>query len=187
MGYHFSQLEQSQGGCENASEWERRKMDHRQISISDAETVPAELVRQIPRKTRISDVGITTAVVATGFLVLAIIGTLWLSMHAATHKQAFIVPIVPAVLGILFLVQFPKQRKLVAEGMPAVGVITKCGRARGGFYVNYEFHTEDGKLASGSSLSDSRKEIGENIWVLHLPDNPRRNGPYPFDYYRVVG
>jgi hypothetical protein len=169
------------------SEWEIRKMDHRQSSIFDAETVPTELAGQPPRKTRISDVGITTAVVATGFLVVAIAGTLWLSMHAAGHAQAFIVPMVPAALGILFLVQFPKQRKLVAEGIPAVGVITKCARARGGFYVNYEFHTKDGKLANGSSLSDSRKEIGENIWVLYLPHNPRRNGPYPADYYRVVG
>ena len=169
-------------------------MDHHSVISTLADTVPSELAGQLPRRTRITEPGITTSVVATGFLALGLAGIVWIAMHIASktlHGGAmrFAIPItlaaLLAALGIMFLSQFPKQRRLVSEGLPAIGVITKCGRARGGFYVNYEFRTNDGKSANGIGLCDNRRQTGENVWVLYLPQNPNRNGLYPLDYYRV--
>ena len=156
--------------------------------------VPSELTGQLPRRARISEAGITTSVVAIVFLALGLAGIVWIAMHIANKTlyggaMRFAIPItlaaLLATLGIMFLFQFPKQRRLISGGLPAIGAITKCGRARGGFYVKYEFRTNDGRSANGTGLCDNRKGIGENVWILYLPQNPNRNGMYPLDYYRV--
>lgn len=80
------------------------------------------------------------------------------------------------------------ERRVVAEGTPAVASITQCVplyRA-GGFQVKYEFHTEDGSVTKGSGWYGSSQESGANICVLYLPQNPQRNQPYPSRNYRVA-
>jgi hypothetical protein len=77
------------------------------------------------------------------------------------------------------------DRKLLIWGMPATGIVTNCARSRGVYSVKYEFRTEDGELVKGSGQSLGRREAGECIWILFLPQNPRRNGPYPLSDYSV--
>ncbi len=95
--------------------------------------------------------------------------------------------VVPAALGILFLTQLRRQRHLATEGLPAAGVVTKCSRgSKGGWWVEYQFRTEDGKIAKGGGWPEDRLPVGANTCVLYLPQNPRLNQPYPMSYYRVV-
>jgi hypothetical protein len=95
-------------------------------------------------------------------------------------------PLIFGPIGLVFLVGLHRERKLIAEGAPAIAVVTKCSRGtRGRFLVEYEFHTEEWRVMTGR-CSDSRKEIGASFCVLYLAQNPRRNMTYPSSDYRVV-
>jgi len=49
---------------------------------------------------------------------------------------AFVVPAIPAVVGILILAQLRRARRLVAEGVATAGVVTRCYRgSRGSWWV----------------------------------------------------
>ncbi len=93
-----------------------------------------------------------------------------------------------AALGMMLPVQLRAGRRLVAEGTPAVALITKCSPAKGrrGISIEYEFRTEDGRLVKGISRYDSPQEIGASICVLYLLGDPRQNRPYQSLYYRVA-
>lgn len=95
--------------------------------------------------------------------------------------------VVGLALGLFPIWALRPERRLVAKGLPAVGEITKCVPAgRGGFSVNFDFHTEDGSVTKGSGWSQGRREIGERVCVLYLPENPKRNLSYPALNYRVI-
>jgi hypothetical protein len=111
----------------------------------------------------------------------------------ARQVQAGLIPIIAlasllAVLGIGLLLPFSRDRQLIQEGMPSVGVITKFnrGRARASDSFCYEFRLSDGRAITGVSPCDGAPEIGTNVCVLYLPKNPERNGQYPLQYYRVA-
>ncbi|MGA2349187.1 MAG: DUF3592 domain-containing protein [Terracidiphilus sp.] len=98
----------------------------------------------------------------------------------------FLIPtvLVLTLMGLMFNMR--SIRRLLVEGRPAVAVVTKRSRgARGGVYVVYEFRTEDGRVMTGT-WGESPEEIGANLCVLYLPQNPRRNMRYPSSDYRVV-
>ena len=100
--------------------------------------------------------------------------------------QWFLAPLLFGPLGIVFFMELRADRKLLAEGVPAVGLITKCTRGtRSSYSAEFQFHTEDGKVAKGSR-GGGRTEVGTRICVLYLPLDPRRNKPYPFLNYRVI-
>jgi hypothetical protein len=68
-----------------------------------------------------------------------------------------VIPIVPAAVGIVLLMQLRGQRQLAAEGLPAAGVITKCSRgSKGGWWVEYQFRTEDGRTVKGGGWPENR-------------------------------
>lgn len=77
------------------------------------------------------------------------------------------------------------NRKLLVWGTPAAGSVTGCSSTKGSYTIHYEFRTGAGGLVKGSGQSLGRREAGERIWILYLPQNPRRNGPYPFSDYCV--
>lgn len=98
---------------------------------------------------------------------------------------------VPLILGGLFTVwvvtftAMQRGRKLLVWGKPASGVVTNCRESgRGAISVKYEFRTEAGIPVTGSGSSSERREIGERVLILYLPQKPRRNCPYPVaDFY----
>jgi hypothetical protein len=95
------------------------------------------------------------------------------------------VPMMPVAAAILVLTQMRRQRRLVAGGVPTAGIVTKRSRnSQGAWWVDYQFHTEDGKVAKGRGHLGL--EIGATICVLYLPQDPRRNQPYLRSWYRVV-
>ncbi len=84
------------------------------------------------------------------------------------------------------LARFCRRRQLVTVGAPVAGVVTQCVFKRVLFLYSYEFTTEKGEAFSGSGRSAVNQEIGESIWILYLPQNPRQNLPYPDSEFIVV-
>ena len=98
---------------------------------------------------------------------------------------AFVVPAIPAAVGLLVLAKLRRTRRLVAEGVATAGVVTKCYRGgKGSWWVNYDFRTADGKAANGTY--NVNLPIGVVICILYLPRNPDRNQPYLESWYRVA-
>lgn len=97
-----------------------------------------------------------------------------------------VAPVVSALLGFLLFVPLFVERRMAAEGMPVLAIVTKCTRARHGFLLNYAFHLEDGTAVKGRGWYESWQEPGTGIWAIYLPRNPRRNLPYPLSYCRVI-
>ena len=82
-------------------------------------------------------------------------------------------------MGCIAIVYLLRTRKLVAYGQPAVASVENCV-SNGKFYrIEYSFRTESGGEQSGKSDSKEALEIGSKVWILHLPQNPRRNCIYP--------
>jgi hypothetical protein len=98
-----------------------------------------------------------------------------------------VAPIVGMALALFLFVTWRADRRLVAEGLPVVGEITRCAPGRGnGFSVNFDFRTQDGTITKGSGWSENRREIGERVCVLYLSRNPQKNLSYPSLNYRVA-
>lgn len=85
-----------------------------------------------------------------------------------------------------------RERRLLAEGRPAVAIIighSRMHRSSHGGEVGkvayYQFAQLSGALAKGET--GPRKEppaIGSTIPILYDPENPGRNSPYPFSLVR---
>jgi hypothetical protein len=103
----------------------------------------------------------------------------------ASSFAPFTVAAVFAITAFALLAGFPREKQLAAEGKLAVATVTACSSTRGGYQLTYEFRTEEGAQAKGGSVSDSRLQSGARIHILYMPQNPRRNQPYPMHYYRV--
>jgi hypothetical protein len=98
-----------------------------------------------------------------------------------------LIPLIPVAIGIMMLASGHQERRLLAEGLPAIATITNSyPLSKGGYRSNYEFRTEDGSIGTGSDSFDGPPEIGTSFCVIYLPRNPRRNLPYPLLDYRVV-
>lgn len=89
----------------------------------------------------------------------------------------------------LFFVTFTsgyRHRKLLVWGKPVTGTVTNCRvSGRGEISIEYEFRTETGVQVRGSGDSPVEQETGASVCVLYLPQNPRRNLPYPDPDYDV--
>jgi hypothetical protein len=100
---------------------------------------------------------------------------------------AFILPCMIAFFVPFILVLSRRERQVVAEGLPAVAVITGFRRGKGGQIVDYEFRTAAGQLVKGSSVDSRPWTVGASLCVLYLERNPRRNLQYPSTHFVVVG
>ena len=125
----------------------------------------------------------------------------YLTSNPATNRPAdwdesdplvwlpFFLPIILGLISVIVMVFMRIDRRLVAEGTPAVAVVTKFtehhGRS-GGFTIKYEFRNEDGTVITGSSECDDRPETDGSICILYMPKNPRRNQAYSTLWYRVA-
>lgn len=106
--------------------------------------------------------------------------------YFSSELEWFLAPLLFGPLGVVFFMELRTDRKLLAEGAPAAGLVTKCTPGtRGSYWMKYEFHTEDGRVAKGS-CGGSPAEVGTKIWVLYLPQDPRQNCRFPSENYRVV-
>lgn len=101
------------------------------------------------------------------------------------NLESVAVQILFAIIGGVIIAVLRSERRLASEGMPSIGVITICTPKNRTFWVKYDFSTEDGRSIKGSGYSLKSQEIGTNICVLYLPQNPRRNCPYPLSNFCV--
>ena len=95
----------------------------------------------------------------------------------------------PAVMMLavaVIVIASSRQASLLADGLPAPGVVVKCSRVKGGFAIRYVFRLKDGTRRKGRAQVSRRVENGSVICVLYSPDNPGRNSLYPLRWYRVV-
>ena len=108
--------------------------------------------------------------------------------HSVT--PAFLAALVPAMfLGFaaLFGVIITRQSRLLSEGRPAPGVVIKARRTDKAVSVTYEFRVLSGATRKGRSSASGKNvpAVGSVVCVIYDPDNPRRNGLYPFSLVRL--
>jgi len=240
----------------------------------EAMTIPSELNGPMPRKVRSSPTGVSSAIIALVVVVIALSGTIWLSMigvhkledqsalrrdgiratsqvtgfsytgkHGTilvvhysftanqvplsgkasvpskleqdirasrtltvrylpvdptiNHPEAWeesavnavvplLAPLFPVVIGIIMLVNNQRERRLLAEGLPAIATITAAYyNPKRGNSAQYEFRTREGEIAIGSSLFENPQPVGSSLCVLYLPQNSKRNIPYPLMNYSI--
>jgi hypothetical protein len=99
-------------------------------------------------------------------------------------------PLIFVLIGLLTVCSVTstavyRDRKLLVWGKPVTGIVTNCRvSGRGIISIEYEFRTETGAQVRGSGNSTDQQETGAGICVLYLPQNPKRNLPYPVpDFY----
>lgn len=101
----------------------------------------------------------------------------------------FLLSMIPLGIMTLLLILFPvfryRKGRVLAQGKPAVAVVTRCFPGKASFTLKYEFRTDAGSAHKGSGWSGIRREVGEAVWILYIPQNPSRNHPYPFPDYSV--
>jgi hypothetical protein len=90
-------------------------------------------------------------------------------------------------IGVGFMMLLTRERRLAREGMPTVGVVTSSALKKRAFWAEYNFSTDEMRSINGSGYFSSPQKIGASIWILYLPQNPRRNTPYPLSGCRVTG
>lgn len=101
----------------------------------------------------------------------------------------FIVILLAGLGCLLFLVpQMRFERRVAAEGVAAVGVVTKCSVSGKGGFINlkYDFRAQDDLLVKGRRDFKTRQEVGAKILILYMPQKPKQNVPYPLSAWRIV-
>jgi hypothetical protein len=102
----------------------------------------------------------------------------------------FVVILVAGLGCLLFLLpQMLFERRLAAQGLATTGVVTKCSvSGRGGQFINlkYYFRTQDGSSIQGRGDFKTQQEIGAKVLDLYLPQNPKKNVPYPLSAWRIA-
>ncbi len=98
----------------------------------------------------------------------------------------FVVGMLAPACGVLCLTGIARQRRLLAEGWLARGIVTSLSTHKGTHgsthrTLKYEFTLLSGVKASGKSEASSKAPpVGAPVWVVYDPDVPTRNRTYPF-------
>jgi hypothetical protein len=93
-----------------------------------------------------------------------------------------------SIVGSFLVRLLRTQRRLVAEGLPALACVTeRIKGGRGGYFLKYEFKTETGEIVKGSCAEEETQEVGSTISVIYLPSNSRTSKLYPFETFKVDG
>jgi hypothetical protein len=100
----------------------------------------------------------------------------------------FFVTAMLSIGGSLLVRLLRTQRRLVAEGLPALARVTeRIKGSRGGYFLKYEFRTETEEIVKGSCAEEETQDVGSTISVIYLPSNPRTSRLYPFETFKVEG
>jgi len=104
----------------------------------------------------------------------------------SSEFQWFMAPFIFGPVGLVLSIALRKQRKLLAEGLPAAGVVTGCTRgSRGSYWLKYEFQSEDGRVVQGK-CQGKLQEIGAPLCILYLRQDTSQNLPYSKEIYRLA-
>ena len=86
---------------------------------------------------------------------------------------------------LLFWALIRRQERLLSEGRPAPGVITRLKRTDKQVVAYYDFTLLSGQVMKGKSDARLQPGVGSQVCVLYLPDNPRRNAIYPLQFVKL--
>lgn len=102
---------------------------------------------------------------------------------------AFVPYLVLAIFGgggTVLMILLRGQNYLLREGQAAPAIITRLSRNKQGMEARYEFTQFNGAVIKGrGSVRQSNLSVGSGITVIYDPDNPRRNTPYPVEFWKV--
>jgi len=90
-------------------------------------------------------------------------------------------------IGALSLFYLCQYRALARKGSVAAGVVTSCVLKDKLFHTEYEFRTTGGTTMQGHIDRKEEFEAGARVWVLYLPQRPRRNDVYPLPFFDIAG
>lgn len=158
---------------------------------------PQELERPLPRPVRLRADGIGLCVFSV-LLILAGVAEVGKDLRRDPLHQASFwwVPFLFLgffIAGGVWLVSsLWRQGHLLAVGLPASAVVTRCvvGRTRNGtscYQLGYEFPLPNGGLYRGNGNRWQPHEEGSVITILYDPDKPHRNSLYPVDMVKLAG
>jgi hypothetical protein len=103
-----------------------------------------------------------------------------------SYSIIFCLMVITSAISISIMVILLRERRLVRKGVITLGVVTSCKQNKHAIpRIEYEFSTEDGRSFVGSGDSIITEQKGASILVIYLPQNPRRNVPYPPLNYAV--
>lgn len=137
------------------------------VSFPDGWTPPPELTGPLPRKTRLSNDGMATALVATVFLLVFMAFAARTAIHAAKQKA--------------------QMEALGREGLPATGEVKRLwysGLLMTTPWVRYTFTANGAAFTGASSVpEDLRRGLREAdpMPIRFLPSNPAVNRPAACD------
>jgi hypothetical protein len=98
-----------------------------------------------------------------------------------------LVPLMLVVPAIFLIFSLRNEARVLATGIAVVAVVTQCSRrGRGGYSVKFQFRTKENQVTVGGGIYQDRREIGQKICVLYLPQDPQQNQPYPSMNYRIA-
>jgi len=88
--------------------------------------------------------------------------------------------------ALVFRWMIRREKRLLAEGSPARGVVTQVTR-RKKLIVYYDFKLPTGEEMHGKSSVGAGfgAQSGEQVCILYDPDNPRRNAVYPLETVKL--
>lgn len=98
----------------------------------------------------------------------------------------FLFPAMVLVSAAFLFANLRRQANLLAEGVPAQGVVTGCHHIKGGWSARYRFRTREGAIAGGRCKVRHKLATGASVCVLHDPQDLGRNRIYPMDAYRLA-
>lgn len=90
------------------------------------------------------------------------------------------------VIGALVLAALFRDRKLARHGKAASAVVSGFTRDGRLFRIEYEFRIDLGISMRGKHSGPDECRPGARIWILYLPQKPKRNSRYPLDFFEVV-
>lgn len=107
----------------------------------------------------------------------------WFSFDFLSYMLIAIVIVQWFVLGKSIL----QDMRLARNGTVAIGNVTARSYGRsGGILLKYEFHDMDGLLTIGRGAYPVRREQGEKICIIYLPEEAGRSRPYPPVFFRAA-
>ncbi len=90
-----------------------------------------------------------------------------------------------AAAGVLLIVMVGRQKRLLSEGRPAPGIVTRQQRSQHGKIAYYEFAAGSKVVRGRSQARRGSLNVGDTVCVLYDPEHPRRNSIYPMQLVKL--
>jgi hypothetical protein len=90
-----------------------------------------------------------------------------------------------AGVGGLILYILGRQKRLLSEGRPAPGIVTRELRGQHGRVAQYEFSAGSKVLRGRSKVRRGAPKVGDTVCVIYDPERPRRNEMFPMELVKL--